>query len=147
MLAPRTTTDTAFTGFSTDVELGDVPLVRDDPRPVLTLAIDARPTQPLYLRGAVFEQFDGRRWTTGRPAALAAPPSGNSSDAIAITVTSEPVDHGVLFTTGRVVGIHPDGPVRVDPSGTWSFEGPPRRARWTLVTSPPFGPGDRKSVV
>ncbi len=141
VLAPRASSDAAFTGFSTDVELGDVAVVQDDPRPVLALALDTRPSEPLYLRGAVFEQFDGRRWTTGRPAVPAAPPSGNDSEAITIVVSAEPVDHGVLFTTGRTVAIHPDGPVRVDASGTWSLEGPPRIARWTLLAAPPFGPG------
>lgn len=131
----------AFTGFSTDVHLGDEPAILDDPSTVLTVALAERPPAALYLRGAVFERFDGRAWSTRRPAEPADPPHGDDPAAITAVVASLPVDQGVVFTLGNTVSIDPDGPLRVDPAGAWRLDGGPRAARWTLRAVPPFGPG------
>ena len=131
----------AFTGFSTDVRLGDDPTILDDPAPVLTIALAERPPSVLYLRGAVFERFDGRGWSTRRGSVPADPPHSDEPAAITAVIASLPVDQGVLFTVGQTVSIEADGPLRVDPAGAWRLDGAARSARWTIRALPPFGPG------
>jgi transglutaminase-like putative cysteine protease len=131
----------AFTGFSTDVTLGDDPTLIDNPATVLTVTLPSRPSGSIYLRGAVFERFDGHSWSTRRPSAVTDAPAGDDPAAITAVIRSEPVDQGVVFTLGNTVRIDADGPLRVDPAGAWHLDGPPRASTWTLRAIPPFGPG------
>lgn len=59
---------THVSGFGGDVELGQVGLVRDDPRVILRVQPPGLPANPpirasIRMRGTSFDRYDGRRWT------------------------------------------------------------------------------------
>ncbi len=60
---------THVAGFGSDVTLGDVGVLRDDPTVVMritppaTLATSAPAHLPILLRGTSFDAYDGRRWS------------------------------------------------------------------------------------
>jgi len=61
----------AVAGFSDELELGDVGVVRDDATVVMRVEVDPLPSPPpgrleVHWRGAAFDSYDGRRWTRSK---------------------------------------------------------------------------------
>lgn len=117
-------TPTHVSGFGGDVELGQVGLVRDDPRVVLRVEPPGLPLNPpirasIRMRGTSFDHYDGRRWTRSlRDAA-----SIGRTDSL-YRLIREPD-----FTRDSMVSIvldHLDEPVVFLPDRTVAIEIPPR---------------------
>ena len=102
----------AVSGFSDQLELGDLGRIRMDPRTVLrveTLAGPAPAEGEGYWRGLAFDRFDGRRWsvTAGDRRSLVGSPefgldlgSGRAPAELVQRIAREPVAAGVLFAHG-----------------------------------------------
>jgi hypothetical protein len=108
-LAPRMATS----GFSDQVELGELGRIRSDTRPVLhveTLSGDEPASGAGYWRGLAFDRFDGRRWSV-QPARRRRLPGlvewgidveiGGPAPDLVQRIAREPVASGVLFSAGR----------------------------------------------
>ena len=103
----------AVSGFSEQIELGDLGRIRMDPRAVLrveTLAGTAPAEGDGYWRGLAFDRFDGRRWsvTSGDRRSLVGSPEfgldldpGQGPGELLQRIVREPVAAGVLFAHGH----------------------------------------------
>jgi hypothetical protein len=109
---------TAVAGFSDRVELGTIGQIRKDSRVALrveTLEGVAPSPEGGYWRGLAFDHFDGTRWSITpkqrRPRAgspklgidVARPPD---EAGLVQRIVREPVQAGVLFSSGRAYRIH-----------------------------------------
>lgn len=107
-------------GFSDRVDLGGVGTIRTDPTLVLRVGIEADKKEPpplrknLYLRGALFDSYDGRSWSrsavpaerpydTGRTMILRREPRP-ATDRI-WRVDLEPIEPTVVFVPGEAVAL------------------------------------------
>lgn len=106
-------------GFGGDVELGQVGLVRDDPRVVLRVSppgLSARPPTraAIRMRGTSFDHYDGRRWSR----TLRDPDHVGRVDSIyqitrqpdprrdvAVSIVLDHLDETVVFLPDRTVAI------------------------------------------
>jgi len=135
------------TGFSPEVQLGDLDALLDDPAEVFRASVEPAPEGRPYWRGVALDDFDGTRWRTD-----AAPNPGSEppilpplplSDPALWTVDVQVVDssEAVLFLPGTLRGYAGPRAAR-DPQGSWyAIEGEP--AAFVAVVSP-FA--DRRSV-
>jgi transglutaminase-like putative cysteine protease len=150
LLVASPQSDIRLSGFSPHVTLGAIGPVKRDPTVVMRVSGDVGPgREPLYLRGAVFDAYDGRQWLNTAPVrrlvlpdadgrfALGRIPAGSTS----YTVRLEPIDSAVLFSPARTVAI--DGPflaVAVDDQGTFGTPYPARaRIAYTVWQRPAAG--------
>jgi transglutaminase-like putative cysteine protease len=121
----------AVSGFSENVELGDLGRIRLDPQVVLRVEVldgQVPPAGSRYWRGLAFDRFDGRRW--------AVTPSGHTSlkgDAeigldlgtrrlgtqLRQRITREKLETGVIFSPGQPLVVRGDvGRLQVDQAGS-----------------------------
>jgi transglutaminase-like putative cysteine protease len=137
----------ASTGFRAQVQLGDLAALFDDATPVLRVrVVSAAAPEPLYLRGIALDHFDGHRWTSTAKrstvtveSALALGVAPRPPGSLVLELRREPLDEGVLFTSGEVLGMYADeGVLERDDQGAWFLPGPPRAVDYALVTEP-FG--------
>jgi len=108
----------AVTGFEPEMALGDLTVLLDDPSPVFRATVDGPIAPPLYFRGTAFDQFDGRRWTSGTP--RHPHESGDVDGTIRLVIEEEAVVENVLFTVGTPVDVEVDAAEVVrDDDGNW----------------------------
>lgn len=130
-------------GFAADVVLGDE-LDLDDQALVLRARVtdrEGRPVPgPFHFRGKVFDQFDGRAWTSTVPPE-AAPRPDPAADRWA-EIELEPLVGGVLFGPPEVVGVtRLNGGALRDENGSWFHRLPPARIRYTAHVRSTEDPG------
>jgi transglutaminase-like putative cysteine protease len=126
-----------LTGFSPEVELGDLDALLDDTSEVFTVTARPAISEPVYLRGVALDQFDGKRWRSS-----AEPQSTSwqvpSVSHVVLEVHGGPADQEVLFTAGRVAAVEADRTLRRDAHGALFSQ--VRPDRYVVHTAPPFGP-------
>ncbi len=121
----------AMSGFSENVELGDLGRIRKDPTVVLRVeAVEGGlpPVETRYWRGLAFDRFDGRRWAVTPPGKesvggdpelgldLGTPRRGEQQRH---RITREKLDSGVLFSPGLATVVRGDvGRVQRDQGGS-----------------------------
>lgn len=109
---------TRVVGFSERVDLGGVGTLRTDPTLAMRVHFDSLPPEPpprlnLYLRGAVFDRYDGRAWSR-TPAPGSGPPGDgsfvvlkrhpSSADRV-MKIDLQPIDPPVVFLPGSAVAL------------------------------------------
>jgi transglutaminase-like putative cysteine protease len=107
--------DVRLSGFSPQVRLGVIGPVKRDPTIVMRVSGSGLGPgrQPLYLRGAVFDAFDGKNWTATSPSRRQVSSDGEGrftvgptrSTAESIAVQAEPLDTTVIFTPDRTTAV------------------------------------------
>jgi hypothetical protein len=107
--------DVRLSGFSPEVRLGVIGPIKRDPTIVMRVsgASLGPGGQPVYLRGAVFDAFDGKNWTATAPARRQVPSDGNGRFAVGTTAANaesfaiqvEPLDTTVIFTPDRTAAV------------------------------------------
>ena len=136
LLVASPQSDIRLSGFSPHVTLGAIGPVKRDPTVVMRVSGDGGPgPEPLYLRGAVFDAYDGRQWLNTAPVRRLVPHATDGRFALGRippgsarhTVRLEPIDSPVLFAPARTVAI--DGPfpaVSIDDQETFGIPYPAR---------------------
>jgi transglutaminase-like putative cysteine protease len=110
---------TRVVGFSERVDLGGVGTLRSDPTMAMRVHFSSLPPNPpprlnLYLRGAVFDRYDGRSWS--RTPYMGSSPSGASSFVVlkrhpdperdrVMTIDLQPIDPPVVFVPANAVAL------------------------------------------
>lgn len=128
--------DVRLSGFSAQVQLGAIGPVKRDPTVVMRVTGSSIGVggPSLYLRGAVFDAFDGRNWSATPPARRLVPPNGDgrfalgrtAGDASVMVIRSEPLNTPVLFTPERTQAVEgPFAAVLVDEDGIFNLPYPP----------------------
>mgnify|MGYP000607093224 CR=1 FL=1 len=131
------TASARLTGFSPDVELGELDPLLDDPSVVLRAQVDGPGLpDPPYWRGIALDGFDGKRWYSTTPPTAATLAPGRGVD---VTVELGSVAEGVLFVPGRAVALSVDG-LRADRQGGW-FVPPAAEGLTYVVSVVPVGDG------
>ncbi|MEO0600337.1 MAG: DUF3488 and transglutaminase-like domain-containing protein [Myxococcota bacterium] len=122
------------TGFSPEVQLGDLEALLDDPQEVFRASVTPTPEGRPYWRGLALDDFDGTRWRTSAtpdpdvvPPALPPLPVPSDLPRPTWTVDVQMVEgaEGRLFLPGKLLGYA--GPeARRDALGSWTvLEGEP----------------------
>jgi len=152
ILAAAPQADVRLVGFSPRVEFGTLGPLKRDPTVVMRVSgADVAPgLDPLYLRGAVFDAYDGRAWRSSSQARRLLNIDGDGRfvlapvppDSTNYTIRLEPIDSPVLFAPLRTAAIEgPFAMVSVDEQGAF---GVPHTARtgvtYDLWQSPPGRP-------
>jgi len=121
----------AMSGFSENVELGDLGRIRLDPEVVLRVEpVESRLPAPedRYWRGLAFDRFDGRRWAVTPSGRI--PLKGDSEIGIDLgtrrigslqrqRITREKLESGVLFAPGLAAVLRGDvGGIQRDRGGS-----------------------------
>ncbi len=128
--------DVRLSGFSPQVRLGAIGPVKRDPTIVMRVSGSSvgAGVASLYLRGAVFDAFDGRNWLATTPARKLVPPVGegrfrlgrDTGDVPALAIRAEPLDTPVLFTPERTDGVAgPFAAVLIDDDEIFHLPHPP----------------------
>lgn len=128
--------DVRLSGFSPQVRLGAIGSVKRDPTIVMRVAGSSVGVgaPSLYLRGAVFDAFDGQNWLATTPTRKMVPPDGDgrftlghdAGDGPAMAIHAEPLDTPVLFTPERTDGVAgPFVAVLVDDDEIFNLPYPP----------------------
>ena len=151
LLVASPQSDIRLSGFSPHVTLGAIGPVKRDPTVVMRVSGGGGPgPEPLYLRGAVFDAYDGRQWLNTAPVRRLVPHDADGRFALGrippgsavYTVRLEPIDSAVLFAPARTVAI--DGPfpaVSVDDQETFGVPYPARaRIAYDVWQRPAAGP-------
>lgn len=109
---------TRVVGFSDRVDLGGVGTLRSDPTLALRVHFDDLPPEPpprlnLYLRGALFDRYDGRAWS--RSTNLGTSPAGDGSLVVlkrmperadrTMRIELQPIDPPVVFVPSDAVAL------------------------------------------
>lgn len=110
---------TRVVGFSDRVDLGGVGTLRSDPTLALRVHFDDLPAEPpprlnLYLRGAVFDRYDGRAWS--RSPYMGTSPAGDGSLVVlkrlpepatdrSLRIDLQPIDPPVVFLPNDAVAL------------------------------------------
>ena len=127
---------TMITGFSDDVELGEIGEIKKNSMVVMRVTVDGgvAATRGLRWRGVVLSKFDGKRWYNDphEPTTLAAPAEGgwfhvnpvqglahNTGNPVHYTVLLEPIGSTALFFANEVETLR--GRFGDDTSGRPSF--------------------------
>jgi transglutaminase-like putative cysteine protease len=137
--SPRS--DVRLSGFSPEVRLGVIGPVKRDPTIVMRASGAALGLgrQPLYLRGAVFDAFDGRNWLATTPSRRQVPLNGAGRFA---------VGHATAATAPLAIQVEPlDTTVIFAPEHTASLEGPFAAVLMDddEIFSVPYPPGSRQT--
>lgn len=114
---------THVAGFGSDVELGQVGLVRTDPTVVLRVVPPASGAAPparlaLRMRGTSFDRYDGRRWSRSGRESSSLPRYDDAYPIVRIPRESD--------QSWQIVLDHLDEPVLFLPERTVAVEIPPR---------------------
>ncbi len=128
--------DVRLSGFSPQVQLGAIGPVKRDPTIVMRVAGPSvgAGAGSVYLRGAVFDAFDGQNWLATMPARRMVPLGADGRFALgrvvddhpSMVIRAEPLDTPVLFTpehTDALVG--PFAAVLVDDDEIFNLPYPP----------------------
>jgi hypothetical protein len=127
--------DVRLSGFSPQVQLGAIGPVKRDPTIVMRVSGPSvgAGAASLYLRGAVFDAFDGRNWLATTPARRMVPLDAEgrfalgrgADDQPSMAVRAEPLDTPVLFTPERTEAVlGPFAAVLVDDDGIFNLPYP-----------------------
>jgi transglutaminase-like putative cysteine protease len=136
LLSATPENDVRLSGFSPQVRLGVIGPVKRDPTIVMRVSGDGLGPggQPYYLRGAVFDAFDGKNWTATAPSRRQVSSGGEGrfivgptgSNAEAIAIQAEPLDTTVIFTPDRTTAVlGPFPAILVDDDEIYSAPYPP----------------------
>jgi len=136
------------TGFSDQVELGEIGRIRMDPQVALrieTLEGELPGPGERYWRGLAFDRFDGRSWSIDPPVRERVP--GDTEIGVDLgyrargtrlvqRIAREPIDPGVLFSAGVPTGIRgPLGRLERDLNGAlYAYSTAGQRADYTIAT-------------
>ncbi|MBI5235182.1 MAG: DUF3488 domain-containing protein, partial [Deltaproteobacteria bacterium] len=125
----KTANTIRMTGFSGNVDLGEIGAVKTDPAIVMRVEIKGtRPKELLRFRGASFEHYDGRAWHRrlkektvpgrGRESVFIVAETTPKLPVIEQTITLEPLESDVLFAASQPIRIEGPFPsVRFDTAG------------------------------
>ncbi len=136
LLGATTQNDVRLSGFSPQVRLGVIGPVKRDPTIVMRVsgASLGPGGQPLYLRGAVFDAFDGKNWTATATSRRQVPFDGEgrfdvgmtAANAESFAIQAEPLDTTVIFTPDRTAAVlGPFAAVLVDDDEIFNAPYPP----------------------
>ncbi len=143
------TTQIRVSGFSEEVDFGDIGSVKLDPTIVMrveTAGLSSPPKKPFYWKGKVFDYFDGFRWqntykkkksTAGRNPSLYLS-NAQREYLIKQNILLESLDARILFAVPIVYNVEGlDSSVRIDEDGTISLSAPPlKRIDYTAYSYP-----------
>ncbi|MEO5656292.1 MAG: transglutaminaseTgpA domain-containing protein [Nitrospiria bacterium] len=134
LLAATPPADVQLIGFAPQVEVGSLGSLKRDPTVVMRVSgetLAENPLrEPLYLRGAVFDAFNGRSWLNTAPVRRSLPLDGERRFVLervqprfdVYTVKSEPIDVPVIFTPSRTAAVAgPFSAVTVDDQRTFAM--------------------------
>jgi transglutaminase-like putative cysteine protease len=130
-----------LTGFTTEVELGALDALLDDPGEVFRVQTDGpMPGGQLYFRGVALDRFDGRRWESTEGAALVAEQPTPTGERAVVLEFSGMAPEGALFTAGQVVHVEaPNGALRRDRHGAYRVDvGVDATHEWVVVATAPW---------
>ena len=132
----------ALTGFASEVELGALDTLLDDPGEVFRVSSRGPlPEGPLYFRGVALERFDGRSWRSNGGGAVALHQSPDLDQTAVVMQFSGLAPEGALFTVGQVIYVEAPGTtLRVDQHGAYRMDGTEGLHEWLVVASGPWGP-------
>ncbi|MFZ5863319.1 MAG: transglutaminase TgpA family protein [Nitrospirota bacterium] len=134
LLGAEPQADVRLSGFSPQVRLGEMGPAKRDPTIVMRVSGDTLGLggQPLYLRGAVFDAFDGRNWTAAAPSRRQVPSDGDgrfgagAAGTELFAIQAEPLDTSVIFTPDHTAGVlGPFAAVLVDEDAIFTAPYPP----------------------
>lgn len=134
LLAAAPPADVQLIGFAPQVDVGSLGSLKRDPTVVMRISgatLAENPLrEPLYLRGAVFDAFDGRSWLNTAPVRRPLPLDGERRFILervhprftVYTVKTEPLDAPVIFTPSRTAAVAgPFSAVTVDEQRTFAM--------------------------
>lgn len=110
----------ARTGLSDNMSPGDISSLYLDDTPVMRVRFDVEPLidTPLYWRGPVLSQFDGRGWNrSGFLSALDAPELEATGPALTYEIEQEPTERRFVFALDLVLAPQPGQRI----TGEWSL--------------------------
>ncbi|MFZ5876270.1 MAG: transglutaminase TgpA family protein [Nitrospirota bacterium] len=152
LLSSTSENDVRLSGFSPQVRLGVIGPVKRDPTIVMRVSGAALGPggQPLYLRGAVFDDFDGKNWTATAPSRKHVSSDGEGRFVVgsigrnseSIAIQAEPLDTTVIFTPDRTTAVWgPFAAMLMDEDEIFNAPYPPGvRQRYEVWRRPPNGP-------
>lgn len=151
LLGGSSQNDVRLSGFSPEVRLGVIGPVKRDPTIIMRVsgASLGPGGQPLYLRGAAFDAFDGKNWTATAPSRRQVPSDGDgrfdvgttAANAESFAIQAEPLDTTVIFTPDRTAAVlGPFAAVLVDDDEIFNAPYPPGvRQRYDIWRRMPDG--------
>ncbi|HBZ53836.1 MAG TPA: hypothetical protein DEO88_00390, partial [Syntrophobacteraceae bacterium] len=101
----------AHSGFTDQVQLGDVTDIQSNADVVFRAHMDQIKEEDLYWRGVVLDTFDGKAWRSTEPATEAGKVN-QKGDTITQTIYLEPTDNKHLFALDRPVQIQHEHTIR-----------------------------------
>ncbi len=132
----------ALTGFTDNVDLGEMDALLDDPARVFVARFSAAPQGAVYFRGVALDRFDGRRWSSASVRQREEDWTDPLPDLVRVDIELEAHSEGVLFAPGVVEGLDANGvAVERDDAGAYHLPGPARDVSYAVFTRPPFGKG------
>jgi hypothetical protein len=136
----------ALSGFGTNVDLGDLGAIKNNPRMVMRVETErmdgSRPRGPFYFRGMALDHFDGKGWqksdaSTSLKSAEGPPKKLRDTD-LRMEILLEPLGMPVLFGVTDVLGVHvPELSMREGPLNNFLYFGEPRRIPYTVWSREP----------
>ena len=150
-------------GFSDRVDLGGLGTIRTDPTLVMRVKPDDMGDEPrvrrnLYLRGAVFDTYDGRTWKRRRESGGALPDYGGTTVLRRaprphadrkMEIDLEPIQPQVVFVPGEAIALRVHGrgrgplnfrsPISLGSHGELLYESSDQSGLKYTVFSPPRG--------
>ncbi len=131
-------------GFSEQMEFGDLGSIKLDPTVILRVEMDAGASGPLYWRGRTLEVFDGIRWKNELGAKNRIQKTGdefllgsyNRGQVVEQQIDLEPLDSDVIFGLSMIRSIKTDAYfLTVDTAGNLAQPGKvSRRSRYTVYS-------------
>lgn len=131
-------------GFSEQMDFGDLGSVKLDPTVIMRVEMDAGAGGPLYWRGRTLEVFDGIRWKNDLRTKNRIQKTGdefllgpyNRGQVIEQLIDLEPLDSDVIFGLSLIRGIKTDAYfLTVDAAGNLAQPGKAsRRSRYTVYS-------------
>lgn len=131
----------SLAGFASDVKLGDIGAIKDNPSMVMRVEAEYgdgyRPRGPFYFRGMALDVFDGKSWrksrtrTSMRPAD--GPPLRLRPTDLRMDILLEPLGEPVLFGVSEIQGLKvPEMAVHEGMLESYRYFGEPRRIPYTV---------------
>ncbi|MEC7242786.1 MAG: transglutaminaseTgpA domain-containing protein [Myxococcota bacterium] len=131
----------SLAGFASDVQLGDIGAIKDNPSMVMRVEAEYgdgyRPRGPFYFRGMALDVFDGKSWrksrtrTSMRPAD--GPPLRLRPTDLRMDILLEPLGEPVLFGVSEILGLKvPEMAVHEGMLESYRYFGEPRRIPYTV---------------
>jgi transglutaminase-like putative cysteine protease len=129
-----------MTGFASEVELGALDELFDDPSVVFRAAVRPISQEVVYWRGLALDSFDGTRWTSSSPLVPVSIQPGNIPPE-ALIIEVEPEEPGPVFTAGLPLDLEAPGRLLADGQGGFALQG--ELVAYRLVVQGPLGRRDK----